>query len=134
MMLVSLEEARAHIRSDTNDDEADLTLKIKGASAAVMTYIKVASWADSSGLVPVDSSGVAYDTPDDIKSACLLLIGEFYKNREGEQSQPVDGQYGYGFLSRAVLALLYPYRVPTVSMSGGARTDGDWWYRRNRCC
>ena len=44
--------------------------------------------------------------------ATLLLVGDFYANREPKASDPVDAQYGYGYLPRAVVALLYPLRMP----------------------
>lgn len=115
-MLVSLQEASDHLRRDTTDDDADLELKIKAASAAIITYLKTPSFADSSGEVPEDSNGVGIDIPDDVKIATLLLVGEFYRNRDGDQNGAVDQQfYGYGYLPRPVVALLYPYRVPTLA-------------------
>ena len=38
-MLVSLQQASDHLRRDTTDDDADLTIKIQAASAAIMDYL-----------------------------------------------------------------------------------------------
>jgi hypothetical protein len=112
MMLVTLSQARDQIRSDISDDDADLTLKIKAASRAVVTYLKDPSFADSSGEVPEDSSGIAIDVPDDVKIATLLLIGYFYRQRDEDGNHEFEA----GALPRPVTALLFPYRVPTVGV------------------
>ncbi len=109
-MLVSLDEARAQIRADTTDGDADLTLKIKAASNAVVTFLKDPSFVDSSGEIPEDSGGIAIGVPEDIKIATLMLVTYFDKQR-GEDP---DHEYELGWLPRPVTALLYPYRVPTI--------------------
>lgn len=111
--LVSLEQARQHLRSDADADDADLELKIAAASRAVLTYLKPAGVArlmevDSSGDPVDDSSGVVADAPEDVQLATLLLVGVFYTDREGQ-----EGGWTPGYLPPAVTALLYPYRDPT---------------------
>lgn len=129
MMLVTLAEASAHLRRDTSADDMDLTLKIRAASAAVLSYLKTTRYLyqpelDSTGMPVLDSNGWPVPELDsdnvpavrsDIRAAALLLIGEFYKSREGEQEGAVDAQFGYGYLPRPVVALLTPYRDPALS-------------------
>lgn len=128
MMLVTLEEASDHIRRDTGDDDADLIGKIAAASSAVLTYMKgspVGSpMRDSSGAIVRDSDGrIVYETNSagtpvirpEVKQATLILVAEFYRNRDGEQAGEVDPRYGYGYLPRPVLALLYPLRDPALA-------------------
>lgn len=112
VMLVSVEQASAHLRRDTDADDLDLVGKIMGASRAVLTYIAGGSdaFTDSAGDVFEDSNGVALDIPHDIQIATLLLIGEFYKNREAKQEGIVDASFGYGYLPQPVISLLMPYR------------------------
>jgi len=128
MMLVTLQEASDHLRRDTDYDDDDLTLKIHAASAAVMNYLKRDSLAyeperDSSGEIVRDSNGwpvPMLDSSDEpvvrfeVKAATLLMIGELYKNREGEQGGEIPTQWGYGYLPRPVVALLYPLRTPAL--------------------
>jgi hypothetical protein len=110
-MLVSIQQASDHLRRDTDADDADLTLKIKGASAAVMRYIGDHNlFTDSAGDVAEDSNGVAIDVPEDVQAATLLLIGDFYSNRAAGDFVTVDW-----FLPPFVMALLYPYRDPTLA-------------------
>lgn len=101
MMLITLEQASEHLRRDTDDDDADLTLKIEAASEAVMEYLK---WTE-----------VPADIPYRAKAATLALVGEMYRNREGEMGGAVNSQFGYGYLPHGVVALLYPLRNPSLA-------------------
>lgn len=162
MNLVTLEEAKAHLRIgeellDTQGDgpdDADLALKIAGASAAVMNYLKNyrnvwvqeyetdtdGQWVLDSNFdrIPsVDTDGKPiYQTDtngqrvvaDPIKSATLLMVGYLYKLRDNN----ADDAYEPGYLPKPVTALLYSLRDPALSGAGG-RTwpypSGRWWCR-----
>jgi hypothetical protein len=125
MMLITLQFARDQIRSDTTDDDAYLTRKIKSASAAVMTYLKssafTAAFTDSAGDVIEDSSGTAIGIPDDVQDATAVLTAYMYKQRD----QDKDKEFENGDLPRPVVALLRPYRVPTVGIP--TRRHPNWW-------
>lgn len=108
VMLVTLQEASDHLRRDTTDDDDDLTIKIKAASAAVLNYIETADFIDSSGEPDYDSSGDAI-VPFDVKAATLILVGMFYKDRDGVDAS----KWPLGYLPMPVVSLLYPYREPT---------------------
>ncbi|MBV2181687.1 MAG: head-tail connector protein [Castellaniella sp.] len=98
--LVSMQEASDHLRRDADDgDDADLTLKIEAASQAVMQYL---DWTE-----------VPADVPAVVKAATLNLIGEMYRERDGEMSG--QNSYGYGYLPVGVIALLYPLRTPSLA-------------------
>lgn len=116
MMLVTLQEASDHLRLDSDADEADVLLKIRAASAAVRRYLKDASpfELDSNGDPVTDSNG---DTVVlfEVRAAVLMMLGELYKNREGDQGGEVPSQWGYGYLPRPVVALLYPLRHPSMA-------------------
>lgn len=150
MNLVTLDEARRHLRLDTDvdsngdsPDDPDLRLKIAGASAAVLNYLKSRRnlWVrvyetDTAGDEVLDSNGdpvPAVDTDgkpiyvvdsngdriiaDPIKSATLLMLGFLYRDRD----ENADGAYEMGYLPKPVTALLYPLRDPAVSGSGPRR-------------
>ena len=112
MMLVTLQRARDQVHSDITDDDAYVTLLIKAASKAVLTYLKTPSFAESSGLIPEDSAGIAIDVPEDVQIATLLLVGYFYKQRDEDANK----EFEPGALPRPVTALLFPYRTPTVGI------------------
>lgn len=129
MMLVTLQEASEHLRRDTVDDDQDLTLKIHAASALVLNYLKREALAyeperDPMGGVIFDDDGYPVPALDEdgnpviryeVRAAVLLMLGELYKNREGEQGGEVPTQWGYGYLPRSVVALLYSLRNPALA-------------------
>lgn len=104
-MLVTLAQAREHLQATHSTDDADLTLKIEAASEAVCTYLKRTE-AEVLALSPGLKAA---------QQATLLLVGESYINREGEQGGAIDQAFGFAFLPRPVVALLYPYRDPSFA-------------------
>lgn len=102
---------------DTTDEDIFIALIVSAASQAVLGYVKNGPdiFLDSAGDPILDSHGDPLGIPDDMKFATLLLVGEFYKNREGQSENPVDPQHGYAYLNRAVVSLLYRYRTPSLS-------------------
>lgn len=112
VMLVTLQQAMDHLRVDNDAEENDLLLKIAAASGAVLNYINPGAdvFLDSLGEPAVDSNGVAIGIPYEIQAATLLLLGYFYKDRDGDP----DKAYEMGFLPRSVTALLYPHRTPVA--------------------
>lgn len=118
--IVTLAQARTQCRIDDVDsdgngpDDDALNLYIRAASRSILNYLDGASFLDSDGNVPTDSDGNPDGVPDDVQLAALFLVGEFYKNREADQDGAVDSQFGYGYLPRPVVALLYPYRSPVI--------------------
>lgn len=119
-MLVTLAQARAHLRSDTDADDADLTLKIESASASVLDYLGEFVPVDSQGDPIVDSQGDVLGIPDRamkrIKQAVLLTVAYLYRERDGSQEYAVPTQWGYGYaLPQGATALLYSLRKPTVA-------------------
>lgn len=122
MMLVTLEQASEHLRRDTNDDDADLILKIHAASGSVLNYLKSQRMLyeqefDARGNPVFDSSGdpvYQLDSAGDrvlrfeVMAATLLMVGDFYKDRDGDDTR----EYEQGYLPRPVTALLYPLRDP----------------------
>ena len=103
-MIVTLQEARDQLQSTHSADDTHLTQLINAASEAVLTYLKLAE----ESAIPVTANFAA-------KQATLILVAEFYRNREGEQSGEVGQEFGYGYLPRPVVALLYPHRDPSIS-------------------
>lgn len=127
MNLITLDEAKAHLRIDYDDDDSDIERKLQEASAAVLTYLDGAPI----GQPKRDEQGEILRTPEgevdylrdgdelvvryEIKAAVKLLLGELYKNREGEQDGEIPSQWGYGYLPRSVVSLLYPLRHPSMA-------------------
>lgn len=112
VMLVSLAQAKEHLRVDDADNDNDLTLKIHAASAAVLNYIRNGAdlFTDSAGDAIVDSNGNPLGIPYEVMAATLLMLGYLYTNRDSDP----DKAYGHGMLPNDVTALLYPHRVPSL--------------------
>lgn len=112
-MLVTLAQAKAHLRTDTDDGDADLALKIRAASKAVIEYIRNGAdpFTDSAGDVVEDSSGDPVGIPEDVQIATLFLIGYFDNNRGSDDKNAFEG----GWLPGPVRALLAPWRDPPLA-------------------
>ncbi len=112
-MLVTVEQASAHLRRDTNDDDADLIMKIEAASDAIVYYLATnATFVDSYGGVDIDSHGDPLGIPDSVRIATLILVGLLYKEREGENSADNWNENG---LPKVVTNLLYGRRTPVMA-------------------
>lgn len=115
-MLVSLAAAKKQVRVDHDEEDGHIELLTLAASAAVLDYLKDgATFLDSDGAVEQDSNGEPQGVPYQVQAATLLMLGDLYMNREPVGGDKVDGQFGYGYLPRAVVALLYPLRDPALA-------------------
>lgn len=117
VMLVSLQQASDHLRRDTTDDDADLLIKVKAASQAIVNYISDHSFLNSSGEPDFDSAGNPVGVPENIQAAVLILLGNLYTDRFGnEYTEPKASadllRSGNIILPRTVHFLLDPYRSP----------------------
>jgi hypothetical protein len=114
-MIVTLPQAKKHLRVTHTLDDADITLKIHAASGAVINYLKssASAWIDSSGQVIEDSSGVLL-VPQEVQEATLVLLGWMYSYREGETGE-TNPAFQTGYLPPPVTALLYPLRDPALA-------------------
>lgn len=118
-MLVTLQQAREHLRADTDADDVDLQIKIDAASAAVLDYVGELVPRDSQGDPFTNSQGDILGVKERaltrMKLATLVAVAYFYRERDGSQEHAVPTQWGYGYsLPQGATALLYSLRKPTV--------------------
>lgn len=109
-MLVTLQEARDHLRSDDTDDNADLTGKIAAAEAAVLDYVGdyALTFLDEAGeRLVVEEQPVA--VPARIHQAILVMTAYLSNERDGS-NRHAEPHY----LPAGVTALLYSLRKPTA--------------------
>jgi hypothetical protein len=104
-MIVSLQEAKDHLRIDNDAEDADLTLKIQASSQIILDYLR-----KSESDYGEDSDGIL-ETPTSVKMACLILVGILYRDRDGEESK----NWNQGYLPFSVTALIYQLRNPALS-------------------
>ena len=120
-MLVTLDEAKLHLRVDHDADDDDITLKIQAASASILGYIEDSQYlfldtgGDELELDDTSTDQAAHRAKHLCRQATLLMVGEFYRNREPTATDVVPERFGYGYLPRAVVALLTSLRVPTIA-------------------
>ncbi len=98
MALITLTEAKAHLGLDDIDDrDPVVTQKMEEASAIVLKHIKATTsqWTDQTA-------------PYDIKAATKFVLYDLYYHPEGSQTDD-------SVLSRTVLNLLSPYRMPSIA-------------------
>ena len=104
--LITLAYAKAHVRLDHDDDDTDLANKIAAASVMLIRYLKdgALDFLDEDGdLLP----GV--DVPADVQSACAVLVGMLFKDRDGAQA------WAQGYLPFEVTAQIYSRRDPAFA-------------------
>lgn len=94
MALLTLDEAKTHLRIDGTDDDIEVTTKVNEASAIILDYLK---WNTSPE--PDETTAPGY-----MKAACKLVLGELYAEREG--GDPI---------SPAVVSLLARSRDPAYA-------------------
>jgi hypothetical protein len=121
--LVTLDEAKAHLnlRAEDTDQDDYVTILIESASAAVLAYIGDAQYLflDTGGdELELEETGLDQEglrARHLARQATLLMVGEFFRNREPAATDVVPERFGYGYLPRAVVALLMSLRTPTVA-------------------
>lgn len=91
--MVTLEEAKAHLRVDHDAEDELIEAYIDAAAAAVRDYTG-AEFADPA--------------PGPVRAAVLLMVGELYAHRERSTDRVIH-------LNQTYYALLNPYRVLEVS-------------------
>lgn len=133
--LVTLDEARAHLRIDDYDsaggaDDAWLSLFITAISSAIQLWLKD-DWRpyqlelDSDGELLLDSAEEPVPVLDSagdpvlqpvVRAACLIELDRQYRYRDGgDGTTDVPNEHGHGYtLGRGATALLTPLRKPTT--------------------
>lgn len=104
--LVTLQQAKAHLRIDEDDGDSDLKLKIQAGSAAILGYVQ------GSRELIVTSAGDLIDGEPllRVQTALLMLLGWMDRNRGGEEEEKLR----QGELPFSVTMLIYDLRRPTI--------------------
>jgi len=108
MPLITLEEAKFHLRVDGADEDADIQLKLTAAEEQAVEYLSRRVYGSQAALDAAAEAGTAGDRPmvinASVKSAVLLIAGHLYRNREdvGDQQYQLPG---------GARDLLAPFRI-----------------------
>ncbi len=95
--LVTLDEAKAHLKIEEADEDTDLQLKLDGAIELVVDYCDTQDPIWSSDTVPAR-----------VKSAILLVLGNLYGSR-GDKTPSGPP------ISQNVEDLLYKWHTPALA-------------------
>ena len=95
-MIVPLEEAKAHLRIETNEEDEYLTGLIRQAQAAAEDYCRRSFGPDGAGA----------EAPEPVRLAVLLMVSHYHEYRDSPDSA------AYNTMRMAFESLLYPYRDP----------------------
>ena len=90
-MLVSVDEVKAHLRIDQDEEDLYLESLIRQAQAAAEDYCRT-QFSDPA--------------PEPARLAVLLMVGFYYENRD------IPDMTTYKAMRMAFDSLLYPYRNP----------------------
>lgn len=104
--LVTLDEAKMHLRIDEDYGDSDLTLKIQGGSAALLAYIQ----GSRDKVVAENGDLIDGEALTRMKTALLVLLGYLDRNRGGEEEEKLK----QGELPWSVSMLIYDLRLPTI--------------------
>lgn len=84
--LVTLQEAKAHLRVVDASEDADITLKLRAAEQMAVAYLDRAVYPSQQELDAALAAGTAGACPmvanDMVRAGVLLLLGDLYANRE----------------------------------------------------
>jgi hypothetical protein len=108
-MLITPEQARAHLRTDGTDDAADLALKTEAAEQLAAEFLNRQLFADQTALDAAVEAGTAGEAPmvvnSLVRAGILLILGHLYANREDVIAGTATD------LPQGSRSLLAPYRV-----------------------
>lgn len=104
--LVTLDEAKMHLRIDEDYGDSDLTLKIQGGSAALLAYIQ----GSRDKVVAENGDLIDGEALTRMKTALLVLLGYLDRNRGGEEEEKLK----QGELPWSVSMLIYDLRLTTI--------------------
>lgn len=90
--MITLEQAKAHLRVDGDDEDTIIQAMIDAATAAALDYLNVESLEAM---------------PAPVEAAILLQVGDLYVNRERQAEKPY-------FANATYERLLNPYRAMGV--------------------
>lgn len=109
--LITLDEAKRHLRVDHTDDDADIQEKIEEASDIVLDYCKKTIGT----LDPDDPSIVDWDAnlPGTVRAALKFLLSELYDDRIAGTEN--DERHALGYLTPRITALLHRHRDPALA-------------------
>lgn len=104
--LVTLPQAKEHLRIDDDAGDEDLLLKIQAGSAVLLSYIQ----GSRDKVVDGDGKLIQGETLLRMQESLLRLLGYLDRNRNGEEEEKLQ----QGELPFSITMLIYDLRRPTI--------------------
>lgn len=104
--LVTLPQAKEHLRIDDDAGDDDLLLKIQAGSAVLLSYIQ----GSRDKVVDRDGNLIQGEPLLRMQESLLRLLGYLDRNRNGEEEEKLQ----QGELPFSVTMLIYDLRRPTI--------------------
>lgn len=108
MMLVTLQQAKDHLRVDNDVQDTHIAEIVEDASDAVIGYITSTRAAAADGFMDSNGEPILELMPGRVRRATLMMVGYFFRYRDENEGEAYDR----GYLPKPVTALLYPLRDP----------------------
>lgn len=106
--LVDLDQVKAGLRIDHDDDDAQLSLLISAASERIIRYLK----GRAKEVLNMDDDGnVVGPVPAAVTTATMMLVGYLYRDPD----QDPEKDWELGMLPKPVSALIYQLRDPALA-------------------
>lgn len=106
--LVTLAQAKAHLRVVTDFEDDDIRLKLAAATEQAVHFLDRPVYADQAALDAALDAGTAGDSPivctDMVRAGILFILGDLYTNREDVVTGTIATQLPTG--ARSCLRLL----------------------------
>lgn len=98
--LITLEQAKKHLKVVSDFEDADIKLKLSAASQIAVAYLDRSVYADQEELDAAVATGVAGDLPmlctEMVRAGILLILGDLYTNREDVVTGTISTQLPTG--------------------------------------
>ncbi|MFY0201028.1 head-tail connector protein [Klebsiella variicola] len=104
--LVTLTQAKTHLRIDDDAGDEDLLLKIQAGSAALLSYIQ----GSRDKVVDGEGNLIEGEPLLRMQESLLRLLGYLDRNRNGEEEEKLN----QGELPFSITMLIYDLRRPTI--------------------
>ena len=108
--IVTLAQAKKHLRVVSHDDDDDIMDKLDQATALVLDYV----YRDDDDWLATIIAWSPDTAPKSIQAAVLVQCAELYRFR-GDDLPKETPERQHGFLSPAVAAYLHRFRDPSIA-------------------
>lgn len=88
--MITLVQAKQHLRIDHSGEDADITIRLRMAQAIVAAHLNGGSYSADRYLADPAAQALGDLATDVQDAATLLVLGELYANREAAASDPLS--------------------------------------------